>query len=190
MAEDALLTSWDVFGFGAIATTAFTTAVLVSIYSFIPDPTGEQDAGDVSEIPIFRQWRLGVVIVGLNVLFKVGVLVLQLLNGRRAQTVVWTLLLMAVARAPFVSKVIKSFWASKSVRRLMRERVTRNELSALMRDYLMLGIQSLTTAWVAYEVGGHHFKLPLASLKNALEGRLERERRFAGDPERAVAEGK
>lgn len=171
--EDPLLKPWDVFGFGAFETTAFTTAVLVGAYSFILDPTGQQDAGDVSEIRIYRQWRLGVVLVGLDVLFKLGVLVLQVLNGRRARVVVWTLLLMAVPWAPFFSKVVKSFLAWRSVRRLMRERVARNELSALMRDYLMLGNQSLTTARVAHEVGRHQFNLPRTSLQDVLKERLE-----------------
>lgn len=172
--DDPLLEPWDVFDFGAFETTAFVTAVLVGAYSFIADPTGQQDSGDVSEIRIFRQWRLGVLLVGADVLFKVGVLILQVNNARRVRVVAWTLLLMAVPWAPFFNKVVKSVWATRSVMSLMRERVARNELSAVMRDYLMLGNNCLTTTRVANEVLGLEFELPVKSLKDVLQKKLDR----------------
>ncbi|KAK1870329.1 hypothetical protein I4F81_012791 [Pyropia yezoensis] len=137
---------WDVLWTGAYESTAFITALLVGAFSFIPDPTGYQDATDAAEILVYTYWRYAIVVVGLDLLFKVIVLVVQWANGVRAYTIVWTLLLMMAPWAPLLNKVVAAVLAWGSVRSLMCNRVTRNEVSCVLREYLRMGDQSLTTA--------------------------------------------
>ncbi|OSX76852.1 hypothetical protein BU14_0171s0001 [Porphyra umbilicalis] len=141
-------------GFGAFETTAFCVALLVGLYSFIKEPTGRQDARDVSEIHIYSMWRSGVVIVFLDMVLKAIVLTLQVKADKPARTVWWTLALMVAPWAPFADKVARGILAFGKVRRLMLARVARNEVSCVLREFLRMGHQSLDTASVAQKVTG------------------------------------
>jgi len=141
-------------GFGAFETTAFCVAVLVGLYSFIKEPTGRQDARDVSEIHIFAMWRQGVVLVFLDMVLKAVVVALQVKADKPARTVWWTLALMAAPWAPFADKVARGVKAFGKVRSLMLARVTRNEVSCVLRQFLRMGHQSLDAAAVAQKVTG------------------------------------
>lgn len=161
---------WDVLWTGAYESTAFITALLVGAFSFIPDPTGYQDATDAAEILVYTYWRYAIVVVGLDILFKVIVLVVQWANGVRAYTIVWTLLLMMAPWAPLLNKVVAAVLAWGSVRSLMCNRVTRNEVSCVLREYLRMGDQSLTTAAATEMVVGveARFGMPSKVLQDAV----------------------
>lgn len=161
---------WDVLWTGAYESTAFITALLVGAFSFIPDPTGYQDATDAAEILVYTYWRYAIVVVGLDILFKVIVLVVQWANGVRAYTIVWTLLLMMAPWAPLLNKVVAAVLAWGSVRSLMCNRVTRNEVSCVLREYLRMGDQSLTTAAATEMVVGAEarFGMPSKVLQDAV----------------------
>lgn len=135
--------------FGAFETTAALTALIVGAYSFLTDPTGRQDAGDISEIRVYTMWRQGMLLVSIDILLKIVVFAVQVANQRPMRTVCWTLALMAAPWAPFVDKVVAAFRATKSVYGIMRSRTARNELSSVMREYLMFGHHSLSATALA-----------------------------------------
>lgn len=151
---------WDILWYGAFETTALATAVLVAAFTFIPDPTGCQDARDASEIRIYKYWRRAVVLIGLDFLLKVAVLIVQVINQRPADTIFWTLGLMAAPWAPLIDKVAAAIENWGGVRELMGSRVTRNEISCVLREYLKMGHQNVTTITLAEEVFDCVYPLP------------------------------
>lgn len=146
--EDPRLSPWDVLGFGAFETTAFVTALLVGAYSILPNPNGRPGAG-VSEIRVYSLWRRGVVLVAVDVLFMAAVVVLQVVRGRRIRTIGWLLGLMVAPWAPFAGTVADAATATTTVRNLMVGRVARNEVAAVLREFLRLGHHSLTIVPIA-----------------------------------------
>lgn len=156
---------WDILWFGAFETTAFITAILVGLFSFISDPTGRQDAQDASEIRVFYDWRRAIVLIGLDMLLKVFVLAVQWATRRPSYSIFWTLALMAVPWAPLLDKVVASILAWGSVRTLMRSRVTRNEVSCILREYLRMGHPRLSTTALSVEVTGDAFLVPEQALQ-------------------------
>lgn len=161
---------WDVLWTGAYESTAFLTAMLVGLFSFIPDPTGYQDATDAAEILVYTYWRYAIVVVGLDVILKVVVLGVQWANRVRAYTIFWTLLLMMAPWAPLLNKLVAAIRAWGSVRDLMRSRVVRNEVSCVLREYLCMGHQSLTTAAATELVlgDGARFTMPVQVLQEVV----------------------
>lgn len=146
-------------------TTAFVTAVLVGLFSFIPDPTGRQDARDAAEIRVYAHWRRAIVLIGLDLLLKAAVVVVQASQRRSAKTVFWTLALMAAPWAPFLDKAVTAIRAWSDVRALMLSRVARNEISCVMREYLKMGHQGLTSAAMVEEVTTTIYSMPEEKLK-------------------------
>lgn len=165
--EDPQLSPWDVLGYGAFETTGFVTALLVSAYSFIPDPTGASTEG-VSEIRTYTHWRRGILLVGVDLLFKATVLVLQAVHRRRLRTIGWLFGLMLAPWAPYARTVVAAVAATTSVRNLMIDRVARNEIMAVLRDFLLFGHHSLTIPPVARWVCGDEWTLPIDELNNLL----------------------
>lgn len=160
---------WDILWFGAFETTAFITAILVGLFSFISDPTGRQDAQDASEIRVFYDWRRAIVLIGLDMLLKVFVLAVQWAKRRPSYTIFWTLALMAVPWAPLLDKVVASILAWGSVRTLMRSRVIRSEVSCILREYLRMGHPRLSTTALSVEVTGEAFLGPEQALQSVMD---------------------
>lgn len=124
------------------------------------DPTGRQDTRDASEIRIFTYWRRAIVLIWLDFALKVTVLIVQLINRRPARTIFWTLGLMAAPWAPLIDKVATAIMNWIIVRELMCSRVPRNEISCVLREYLKMGHQNVTTTSMAEEVFDCTYALP------------------------------
>lgn len=135
------------FGFGAFETTAFVSAVLVALYTFIPDPTGRQDAEDVSEHRVYSGWFRGLLIILIDVAFQLAVLIVQVRASLPAETVAWVFFLMLAPWAPLADKVAQNLRARtwSTVRDMMRGRVPRNETAVVLREFLRTGHPGLFT---------------------------------------------
>lgn len=152
----------EFLGFGAFETTAFISAVLVTLYTFIPDPTGRQDALDVSEYRVYIGWRWGVVVVLLDVILVLAALATQVVSSQSSETVAWVVFLMLAPWAPLADKVGRNMrprsWST--VCRMMRSRVSRNEAVGVLREYLHTGHRNLYTSQVTRYLdipdGGRH----------------------------------
>ncbi|GAB0496398.1 hypothetical protein MMPV_007710 [Pyropia vietnamensis] len=173
--EDPTLTRWNMSGFRAFETTGFVTALLVSAYSFIPDPTGTATEG-VSEIRTFCYWRRTMLVIGAGLLFKAAVVVLQAVRGRRLRTIGWLLGLMLAPWAHFANSVVAAVAANTAVRNLMINRMARHELSVVLREFLLFGHHSLTIVPVTKWLCGDMWNLPITVLEELCEeGSIARE---------------
>lgn len=146
------------FGYGIFETTAVLVAFLVALFALINDPTGWRHSPDVSELKVYRQWRRGMCLLILNVVFTVVVIVLDVKNCWTGSDVVWLLLLMFAPWAPLAKTVSRTVRAGPAVSSMMRSRVVSNTLAAALREGLRLGAPSLSRAAVAR----HIFGLPAA----------------------------
>ncbi|KAK1866085.1 hypothetical protein I4F81_008605 [Pyropia yezoensis] len=134
----------SILGTDAYNSTAFIVALFVAAYQFIPNPTGNQDANDVSELKVYNQWRWAVLtLLGYCVLMG-GVVVQQLLADWGGLDLFWLLALMLAPWAPVADKVFRTLQASRRVMAMMCSRGCRNRLTAIMREYLAVGIPELT----------------------------------------------
>ncbi|KAK1866682.1 hypothetical protein I4F81_009198 [Pyropia yezoensis] len=114
-----------------------------NVTAFILDPTGDQDANDVSELKVYNQWRWAVLtLLGYGVLMG-GVVVQQLLADWGGLDLFWLLALMLAPWAPVADKVFRTLQASRRVMAMMRSRGCRNRLTAIMREYLAVGMPDL-----------------------------------------------
>lgn len=143
-------------GYGAFETTAFLTSVLVALYSLIPNPTGHQRATDQSEYEVYAAWRLGLIsIVAQLILMCITILQLILQTAVPRNAKVWVVLLMVTPWAPLAGAVRDTLTAAPRVRRMMRTRLTRNELAALLRDRFKFGQRAIAIplVWRRMQVG-------------------------------------
>ncbi|KAK1859671.1 hypothetical protein I4F81_002265 [Pyropia yezoensis] len=133
----------SILGTDAYNSTAFIVALFVAAYQFIPDPTGDQDANDVSELEVYTQWRwAALTLLGYGGLMA-AVVVQQLLADWGGLDLIWLLALMLAPWAPVADKVFRTLKASRRVMAMMRSRGCRNRLTAIMREYLAVGILEL-----------------------------------------------
>lgn len=138
----------SILGTDAYNSTAFIVALFVAAYQFIPDPTGDQDANDVSELKVYHQWRwAALTLLGYGGLMG-GVVVQQLLADLGGLDLIWLLALMLAPWALVANKVFRTLQASRRVMAMMRSRGCRNRLTAIMREYLAVGIPELTPSAV------------------------------------------
>lgn len=151
---------WDILWYGAFETTALVTALFVATFTFIKDPTGRQDERDASEIHIFKQWRRAILVIWVDLALKATVLVVQVANRKPVGTIWWTLGLMAAPWAPLIDKVADAVKNWGGVRELMCSRVNRNEIASILREYLKMGHQSVTTIGLAEEVYDRTYPVP------------------------------
>lgn len=141
-------------GYGVWETTAFYAAIFVATYAVVPNPTGVQGTRDLSEVRVFRQWLIAAITLLGYVLLVIGVLVDQLVKKWRGWDVFWLFAMMVLAPwAPVLDRVVRTGCATRRVCRMMRERGGRNRLTAMLREYLLLGHAGLSAAGVAYELG-------------------------------------
>lgn len=141
----------SLLGGDAYNTTAFFVAILVAFYQLIPDPTGNQDASDLSELVVYHQWRRAAVALFLYGLMVLIVAVHQLQAGWRGIDLAWLLALMLAPWAPVAKQVrltLAGFWR---VPAMMRSRGCRNRLTAVMREYLRVGNLHLVPTLIARE---------------------------------------
>lgn len=134
----------ELLGFGAFETTAFVTSVIVALYSLISNPTGRQRATDQSEYQVYAAWRLGLIAIAAQLHFML-IVILQLTQQSSVpiNAKVWLTLLMISPWAPLAGTVRDTLTAAPRVRRMMRTRLTRNELAALLRDRFKFGQRSI-----------------------------------------------
>jgi len=140
-------------GFGPFETTAVFVATFVAIYTLVPNPTGEQRAGDVSELRVYRQWLTAFGCLVGYALFVVAVLSHQCAAGWRGPHLGWLLALMVAPWAPVVDRVWRTLRWTCRVRRMMRARQGRNHLTAMLREYLCLGHAGVSAVGAAVELG-------------------------------------
>lgn len=140
-------------GFGAFETTAFCTAILVACYSLISNPKGRQSARDHSEYEVYAGWRLAVLTLAAQAALMVAV-VTTLVNQRVHSTpVLWVAALMLAPWAPLAGRVYQTLSSAPRVRRMMRQRVTRNELAAVVRDRFKFGQRGIALPVLGYHAG-------------------------------------
>lgn len=151
--------------YNAIETTAFCTAVLVSMYSLVHNPTGVQRATDGSEYNVYAGWRRAVTYIFLHFILMITVMVHLLVNRASARATWWVLILMVTPWAPIAGNVRATLTAWKKVRRMMLERVTRNELTAIIRDYFKFDQRSIAIPLVVFRVDGRLPTAPMAALR-------------------------
>ncbi len=138
-------------GYGAFETTAFLTSILVAGYSLISNPKGRQGASDQSEYQVYAGWRLAVVAITAHVVLMVLVIVtISLQRGINTRTVLWVAALMLAPWAPLAGRVRQTLSSAMRVRRMMRMRVTRNELAAVMRDRFKFGQRGIALPVIIY----------------------------------------
>lgn len=163
---------WDILWYSAFETTALLTALLVASFTFIPNPTGRQGERDSSEIRIFTHWRLAIWLIWLDLALKATVLVVQVANQKPVGTIWWTLGLMAAPWAPLLDKVAAAVKNWGDVRELMLTRVNRNEISSVLREYLKLGHQSVTTIGLAEEIYDRTYPVPVKILEAVIRSSI------------------
>lgn len=155
----------EFLGFGAFETAGFFSAILVALYSLLRNPEGVQGEDDKAEYDVYVGWRRAITIVLIQVVLMVAVSVYISVNGATGEATWWVVALMLAPWAPFTGKVRNTLFAWRRVRYMMRSRVTRNELAAVVRDRFLFGQRALVVARVV----NHAYKLtpvlPLQSLR-------------------------
>lgn len=143
----------SILGYGPFETSAVCLALFVMVYQLVPDPTGQQDAKDLSELSVYRQWMVAMSCLIGYVFFVMFVLAHQLAAGWRGNDIGWLLALMLAPWAPFIRTLYRTVRSARQVRRMMLDRTTRNRITAVLREYLLLGHASLSTAGAAHSLG-------------------------------------
>lgn len=152
-------------GFGAFETTAFCTAVLVACYSLISNPTGRQSSTDRAEYQVYAGWRFALITLLLQLVLMLIVIVQQVRTPSvpgNAKT--WLIALMVAPWAPLAGKVRDTVTSFHRVRRLMKNRLTRNELAAIMRDRFKFGQRGIALPSIIFHATGDTPRHPLAAL--------------------------
>lgn len=126
-------------GFGAFETTAFCTAILVALYSLIPNPEGRQGTNDQAEYEVYSGWRRALAIVFAQLMLMIAVLAYICLNRASARAAWWVVALMMTPWAPLSGRVRRTLSSWDRVRVMMINRHTRNEVAAIMRDRFKFG---------------------------------------------------
>jgi len=153
-------------GFGAFETTAFCTAIVVAAYSLISNPKGRQSGSDQAEYEVYAGWRLAVFSITAQISLMIAVIVsLSNQPGMTAKAALWVTALMTAPWAPLAGRVRQTLWSFPRVRRMMRARVTRNEIAAVVRDRFLFGQRGIALPVIIYHseniLPGH----PLAALR-------------------------
>ena len=131
-------------GFEAFETTAFCTAILVALYSLIRNPQGRQTAKDHSEYEVYSGWRRAIAVVFVQIILLIVVLVHTRINGTSSRATGWLLASMIAPWAPLAGQVRRTLSAWRKVRSMMVNRLTRNELAAIMRDRFRFGQRGIS----------------------------------------------
>lgn len=153
-------------GFGAFETTAFVTSVLVALYSLISNPTGRQRASDQAEYQVYAGWRNALLSIILQLLLMIAV-VLDIIirqsdvphNAR-----FWLILLMLTPWAPLAGPVRDTLTSGVRVCQMMRSRLVRNELSAIIRDRFKFGQRGISIPSVL-----HHMRVGAYATKSSVD---------------------
>lgn len=156
----------EFLGFGAFETTAFCTAVLVACYSLISNPTGRQSSTDRAEYQVYAGWRFALITLFLQLVLMVIVIVQQVRTPSvpgNAKT--WLIALMVAPWAPLAGKVRDTVTSFHRVRRLMKSRLTRNELAAIMRDRFKFGQRGIALPSIIFHATGDTPPHPIAALR-------------------------
>lgn len=157
-------------GFSAFETTAFCTSMLVAWYSLIPNPSGQQSAFDSAEYQIFAGWRLALLAILGQVILMTVVLIQQNANPSiESKTTLWLLLLMIAPWAPVAGKVRDTLTSGHRVRRMMKRRLARNEMVAIMRDRFKFGQRSIAMPSIIYYACGILPRFPRQALLQTQE---------------------
>lgn len=152
-------------GFGAFETTAFCTSVLVACYSLISNPKGRQTGLDQSEYQVYAGWRLAVCVILAQSALTIAVISLLSRDATvSARAVFWVAALLVAPWAPLAGRVRQTLTSLPRVRRMMRSRLTRNEISALMRDRFKFGQRGIALPVIILQAEGSLPEHPLASL--------------------------
>ncbi|CAN8065455.1 unnamed protein product [Agarophyton chilense] len=146
----------EFLGFGAFETTAFCTSILVACYSLISNPSGRQSAFDSAEYQIFAGWRLALLCIAAQLVLMATVLAQQLVRttAERTEATAWLLLLMVAPWAPLAGSVRNTLTSGARVRRMMRRRLARNELAAVLRDRFKFGQRAIAVPSVIFHATG------------------------------------
>lgn len=150
--------------YGAFETTAFLTAILVACYSLIGNPKGRQGSGDQSEYQVYAGWRLAIFAIATHITLMIAVIV-TLATTTTTQSVLWVAALMVAPWAPLAGRVRQTLSNMGRVRRMMRQRVTRNELAAIIRDRFKFGQRGIALPVIIYHSERTVPKHPLAALR-------------------------
>lgn len=141
-------------GFSGFETTAFCTAVLVAFYSLIPNPTGRQTGRDQAEYQVYVGWRWGLIACALQ-LILIPIVIATQPSGVSSISKSWLVLLMLAPWAPLAGSVRVTLTSVLNVRRMMKGRVTRNEISAILRDRFKFGQRGIALPVIInYMTGG------------------------------------
>eukprot|EP00170_Pyropia_yezoensis_P008942 contig_38432_g8976 len=118
---------------------ALLVPLLVAAYQLVPDPTGDQDHTEQSELGVYHEWRMAAAtLFGYGVLV-IGIVLQQLQSGWGGVDLWWVVALMLAPWAPLAGQVWRTLTAFWRVRFMMRSRGCRNRLTAVMREYLCVG---------------------------------------------------
>eukprot|EP00178_Gracilaria_changii_P003005 TRINITY_DN14402_c1_g3_i1.p2 TRINITY_DN14402_c1_g3~~TRINITY_DN14402_c1_g3_i1.p2 ORF type:complete len:483 (+),score=81.69 TRINITY_DN14402_c1_g3_i1:2282-3730(+) len=142
-------------GFNAFDTTAFCTAILVAWYSLIPNPTGRQSASDRAEYQIYQGWRTALVVIVWQLVLMIIVTIQQLrVPDVAPNSKGWLLALMIAPWAPLAGHLRDTLTSGARVRRMMKARLSRNELLAILRDRFKFGQRSIALPSVIFHASG------------------------------------
>ncbi len=152
-------------GFTAFETTAFCTSIIVAGYSLISNPKGRQTGFDQSEYHVYAGWRLGVAAIMTQVALMTAVVVQLLRQGDiSGKTAGWVVALMLAPWAPLAGRVRATLSSAGRVRRMMQSRLTRNEISSIVRDRFKFGQRGIALPVIIYHAKGVFPDHPLAAL--------------------------
>lgn len=153
-------------GYGAFETTAFLTAILVACYSLISNPKGRQNANNQSEFQVYTGWRLAILVIFTQIVLIVIVLATVARQpGIDSKPVVWVAMLMLAPWAPLAGRVRQTLSSAPRVRQMMLQRVTRNELAAIIRDRFKFGQRGIALPVVLFHAEGTVPPHPTAALQ-------------------------
>ncbi|CDF40073.1 unnamed protein product [Chondrus crispus] len=157
----------EFLGFGAFETTAFLTAVLVASYSLISNPTGRQSSSESAEYQVYAGWRFALIVLFLQLSLMLFVIVQQSFKPEvPANAKAWLIALMVAPWAPVAGKVRDTVTSFYRVRRLMKSRLTRNELAAIIRDRFKFGQRGIALPSIIFHAtGGDTPAHPIAALR-------------------------
>lgn len=152
-------------GFGAFETTAFCTSIIVAVYSLIDNPKGRQTGTDQSEYLVYAGWRLACLcILAQVVLMAIVIRELVVDDSIDERHIFWVAALMVSPWAPLTGLVWKTLSSASRVARMMRSRLIRNEIAALIRDRFQFGQRGISTPVLLYHAEGKLPEHPLGAL--------------------------
>lgn len=144
-----------VLGFNAFEPVGFFASISVALYSFVRNPEGIQGEESLAEYDVYAGWRRAFTVILAHTLMMLAVLIYIILNNTSARATFWVGALMLAPWAPVAGQVRNTITAWPRVREMMRSRLTRNELAAILRERFMIGQRALSVAAVVhYAYGG------------------------------------